>query len=374
MDRIVQILGEGALGGGTTYVTTLTAELIRRGYDTTVMTCAGSFLEVEARNLGAKVIGLPFGRRRNTPALALLLRRHFDRIRPAIVHAHGVRAGLPPALAANAKSWKFLYTVHGLHFTNKRQPGWALGWFAEKACMGRAHNVIFVAEHDREQALQSILLSGTSHHVVVPNAVQVNIGPDWPVAKRFDIAFLGRLVPQKNPLLLCDILMAMRPLCPTLLVIGGGPLWDKLKSKVEQSGLTGQVTMIGALSREEALRQLAQCRTLVMPSCHEGQPLALMEAAHLGLPVVASALPGIQEILDEGKTGYLVPPADGAAYAERLSRLLNNPDLAERIAARAQRTAAQQFCFSRVVETHLQLYQLSAAPSVAAGQPSMRLA
>jgi glycosyltransferase involved in cell wall biosynthesis len=361
LTKVVQLVGDGARGGGTTYIAGLTAALIKHDYDLTVITDAGSFLADHAASLGASVIGLPFNARRNTPALALRLREHLNRIDPAVVHAHGARAALPTGLAGLTRSWKFVYTVHGLHFQAKTEPARTLGRLAERFCMQRSDHVVFVAGHDREIAWKYGLLPAAAHSEVVQNGVEVTIEPEEEANRTYDIGFLGRLVPQKNPLLLCDILLAMLPLRPTLQVIGGGPLENELRSRAATLGLADQLTMTGELPRDEALRALARCRTFVLPSLNEGQPLAVMEAAHLRIPAVASAVAGTREIISDGVTGYLVAADDVAAYADRLGRLLTDPDLAAGMALAARNRATADFCFQRIVDANLRIYALSKA-------------
>jgi len=354
----VQVVGDGTRSGGTTYVIQLARGLLRGEHRVTVITNSGSFLEEYARRLGACTVGLQFNSRANTPALAILLRRHLDDIRPEIVHAHGSRGGLPTALASYNKSWKLIYTVHGLHYNLRRQPLRSLVWMAEKVCMRRADKIVFVAYHDQKVARKDRLLAGGSQSIVVSNAVSVDTVPQRTGDRVYDIGFLGRLSPQKNPLLLCDVLVAMRPLRPTLVVIGGGPLQGEFTSRIDKLGLTSQIIVTGELPRSEALDTLARCRTFVLPSVHEGQPLAVMEAAHLGLPAVVSSLPGTKEIIDEAETGYCVPIYDVAGYADRLSRLLMDPDLAGRMSLAAQRRAARDFNFARIVDAYLQIYEI----------------
>ncbi len=358
MTNIVQLVGDGGRGGGTTYILELTRRLLQYGYNLTVITNAGSFLETHAHKVGASAIGLPFNARRNTANLALLLRRHLNNIAPAIVHAHGSRAGLPTALTGLSRPWKFIYTVHGLNFALKPQPARSIGWIAERVCMRRADEVVFVSKYDRELAKAWGLLAGVRHPVVIQNAAEVKIKSE-PAANRIhDIGFLGRLVPVKNPLILCDVLIAMRPLRPTLLVIGGGPLESEFRSRAAQLGLTSQIVMTGELPRTQALQALAKCRILVLTSNHEGQPLAVMEAAHLGIPAVASAVTGMAEIIKDGETGYLVPSKDVASYADRLGRLLIDAKLTERMSLAARSRAAVDFCFERVVDQNLRIYGL----------------
>jgi glycosyltransferase involved in cell wall biosynthesis len=149
----------------------------------------------------------------------------------------------------------------------------------------------------------------------------------------------------------------MRPLKPTLCIIGGGELEGSLRSRVDREGLDDQATFCGEPDRTEALQTAASCRILVLPSVAEGHPIVLIEAMHLGLPAAASDVTGSNEVIVDGETGYLVPASDVAVYADRLTRLLVDPTLRNRMGGNARRQVkTPEYSPSKMLAEHLAIY------------------
>jgi glycosyltransferase involved in cell wall biosynthesis len=266
------------------------------------------------------------------------------------------------------RSYRLVYTVHGFHYLAKPPGAFHLGRAAEAFCMRQADCTNFVSDGDRGIAQVHGLLGKARSHRTIKNAVTVEPGLGN-APKRHDIGFLGRLTYQKNPLVLVDILQALRPLKPTLCVIGGGVLEAELAARVAAAGLAGQVTITGEQGRADALRLAATCRTLLLPSRWEGHPIALIEAMHLGLPVVASDVAGNNEIVIPGETGFLAPLDDAGAYAAHLARLLGDPGLARQFSANALQRVARDYSTSKMVGEHMAMYGL-APQSDTAGSPA----
>jgi glycosyltransferase involved in cell wall biosynthesis len=132
-------------------------------------------------------------------------------------------------------------------------------------------------------------------------------------------------------------------------LIGDGPDRDRLARQAEASGLGSRVRFLGECTREAVARRLREVEVFVAASVptsdgrREGIPVALMEAAASGKPVVASALSGIPEALEHGVEGYLVPPGDPAALAEAIGRLAADPALRRRIGDAARERMAREF-------------------------------
>lgn len=132
-------------------------------------------------------------------------------------------------------------------------------------------------------------------------------------------------------------------------IIGEGPLRAALERRVEQLGLGDRVRLIGALPQEQVRQRLSRATLFVLPSVvqrdgqMEGIPVALMEAMAAWLPVVASRLSGIPELVQDDDTGLLVPPGDAAAIARAVRRLLENPASARQLAARGARRVQREF-------------------------------
>jgi glycosyltransferase involved in cell wall biosynthesis len=361
MARIAQIVGDGRPGGGTTAVITLARLLADEGHDVHVLSQQGSYLLEHAVQQGLSAHGLQFTRRAMTPVTARDLSTILNRISPAVAHAHGARAALPMALATRLRmierAPKFAYTVHGFHYSAKPYALKVLARSAEAACIAQADWTNFVSDADRELASRDGLLRRARSHSTIKNAVSVPPHLSQQ-PKCFDIGFVGRLTGQKNPLFLRDILSALRPCSPTLAVIGGGVLEAKLREEFRDAGLTPQVTMLGECSRDNALSALSQCRLLVLPSLWEGHPITLIEAMLLGVPAIASDIPGNDEIIVRGQTGHLVPVNDARAYAAQISRLLHDDTLRQRMGDCARRIATAEYSTERMLSGHLEHYGL----------------
>lgn len=353
--KIVHILGEGRPGGGTTIVLSLSRVLAENGHHVTVIAQSGSPLIGKAAAEGFDVREIDFSRRSFAVFTARELARHLRQMSPAVVHAHGARAGFPTALGFRQRSAKFIYSVQGFHFRHKPQPLQTLAWGAEAFCMARANCTVLVSQGDRRIAEQSGLLKFAQAWRVINNAVAVDPGLRQ-TPKAYDIGFLGRLHYQKNPLILVDILEALRPLKASLCVIGGGDLAEELRERLATRNLLHQVELKGELGSADALRVLAACRVLLLPSRWEGHPFVVMEAMHLGLPVVASDIPGTNEIVVDQETGFLVHGSDAAAYAERIAQLLESPELAERMGHHGHERAAKACSVEVMARAHLELY------------------
>ena len=135
--------------------------------------------------------------------------------------------------------------------------------------------------------------------------------------------------------------------------IGDGPDRPALERQIAEAGLTDRVELLGQRPRDEVIGLLGTSDVLVAPSVptkggkREGIPVVLMEAMSAGLPVVASSLSGIPELVADGVTGLLVPPGDPAAIAAALRRLADDPDLRTRLGVAARGRVVADFDVDR---------------------------
>lgn len=140
-------------------------------------------------------------------------------------------------------------------------------------------------------------------------------------------------------------------------IIGEGALREKLDGTIKDCGLTGKVTLIGAMTQEDIAKRLPEADCYVQPSIitpngkMEGIPLALMEAMASGVPVVASNLSGIPELVSQGKTGFLVPPEDDAALADQLERIYTGVEAVQQITRDGRETVQNQY--NLTIQVHL---------------------
>jgi colanic acid/amylovoran biosynthesis glycosyltransferase len=179
---------------------------------------------------------------------------------------------------------------------------------------------------------------------VVPMGVDLDpisraVAAETRVAGR--VLFVGRLVEKKGAVVLLDALAQTDRTPAEVVVVGDGPL----RADLERRAGAG-VVFLGARGKEDLAAEYARASIALYPSVpaangdRDGLPVALLEAMSAGCAVIASAVPGIVDVVEHEVNGLLVAPGDAAALAAALDRLLADPELAERLGQAAARTAA----------------------------------
>jgi len=156
---------------------------------------------------------------------------------------------------------------------------------------------------------------------------------------------VGRLVWAKGFDFLIESFAMIAKIVPKviLLIVGDGPLRTKLEEQVRTLGLQQQIHFLGYHDREFVLKTLRAGDIFVMPSRTEGTPLALLEAAILGLPIVATRCGGIPEIVTDNSEAILVSVGDLAALSDSVIRLCQNPRYARELGMRAKLKVERDF-------------------------------
>jgi glycosyltransferase involved in cell wall biosynthesis len=172
-------------------------------------------------------------------------------------------------------------------------------------------------------------------------------GPDEP----FEIITIGSLQPYKGQRYLLDAcaLLRDRGVNFRCRIIGGGELHPDLEAQLAALKLNGRVELLGPQPQDEVARLLPTAHCYVQPSIitpsgkMEGIPVSLMEAMSCGLPVVATQLSGVPELVRPGETGALVPPADAHALADALAHVYAAPAEAARLAEAGRALVLREF-------------------------------
>lgn len=227
---------------------------------------------------------------------------------------------------------------------------------------------ITVSEKDR----QSLLKAGLPEDNValIYNAVDTNLSlirgdPQW-LRQKFDLppasvicTAVGRLVPVKGYDVLVSAMQRIASQVPQLvcLIVGEGESKEELSAQIQAAGLKDRVRLAGYYDRENAMSILKSSDIFVMPSRYEGTPIALLEAAALARPILASATGGIPELVHHEKHAFLVPPGDPGALAQALVKLTLEPDYARTLGQNAQQRIQQKFNLESQVNATWQVYQ-----------------
>jgi glycosyltransferase involved in cell wall biosynthesis len=172
------------------------------------------------------------------------------------------------------------------------------------------------------------------------------------------IGCVGELIRRKGHSFLLDAVVEIRrgyesPL--QLVLVGDGVERGALESQAGRLGIDDIVTFAGQV--EGAGPLLKALDVFVMPSLMEALPFALLEAMAGGVPPVATSVWGIPEVVRDGETGLLVPPADSQALASAIMRLLADPGLRKRLGAASRRLAERKFSLESMVSQTVAVYE-----------------
>lgn len=181
------------------------------------------------------------------------------------------------------------------------------------------------------------------------------------------------LIPRKGQRYLIEAMALLRDqgVQTRLWFAGGGPSRPSLQRLVEEKGLGGSVSFLGHLAHAELLKiyRKGDVDVVVLPTLHEGIPVALMEAMAHGIPVISTPTGGVPELLRDG-AGILVPPADPVALAHGIERLLRDPCLREEMSKAGRERVWQEFAVERLTDALLACF---AAASRGPQRESLRI-
>lgn len=303
---------------------------------------------------------------RQLDRLAAFMRR----LRPEVVNPHLFRSTAIAAPLARMSG------VRGVVETYHGREAWRTGALRGRFVADRlvARLVTRVIAVSRGAADFLVHGKGYPAHkvVVIPNgrdltrfaagqdrdAVRKELGLDRDASV---VAVVGRLETQKGHVYLLDAwpeVVAAHP-DARLVLVGDGSLRDALAAQALERGVADSVLFVGF--RADVPRILDAIDVLALPSLHEGMPLTVIEAAAAGRPVVATAVDGTPEVVLDGRTGSLVPPADPPALARALRSLLGDPDAIARMGREACRWARERFDIDTHVEATARVYREVAA-------------
>lgn len=198
----------------------------------------------------------------------------------------------------------------------------------------------------------------SSRVAVIPNGVQVD-GRTRPIRSGRPVTTIltvANLRAEKAHEVLLAAAAELRPRHPYLnyLIAGAGPRLAELKTLVATLGLGAQVSFLG--HREDVPALLADADLFVLPSRSEAFPNGAIEAMAAGLPVIASRVGGLVDLIDEGRTGLLVEPDDPRALAAAIESLVLSPVRGEMLGASAREEVTRRYSFDRMVRAFEELY------------------
>ncbi|SNS77827.1 glycosyltransferase [Tropicimonas sediminicola] len=279
---------------------------------------------------------------------AAVLARHLRQRGITHLHCHfGHSACSVAMLASELSGIPYSFTLHGptIFYAPKH-------WRIDEK-IARARFVACISRFCRSQAM---IFAAPEHwdrlkviHCGVDPALY-DTGARERTGKR--LLFVGRLAAVKGVPVLLEAFKAVAAQHPEahLTLIGDGPERARLETEAEHLGVSRQVAFAGYRSQEEVAAALADADLFVLPSFAEGVPVVLMEAMAARLPVVATRVGGVQELVEDGVSGLAVTSGDADAFADALLRLLDDPDRMRSMGEAGRAQVIDEFSTEREAE------------------------
>jgi glycosyltransferase involved in cell wall biosynthesis len=279
-----------------------------------------------------------------------------------ILHVHGYAAADFGRLAARATGARLV--LHE-HFADPRMPGYQA--LADRLQRRYTHGAIAVSGSTRDFLVKQrfvppervrLIWNGAplDEFAPVPRALALALRRALGLSEdALVFGTVGRLSAQKGHVFLLEAAARVLPRHPRarLLVVGDGDLGSELRERARALGIEDRTLFAG--HRSDVAELLGVLDVFCISSLYEGTPLALFEAMAAGKAIVSTAVDGCREVLTEGETGLLVPPADAAALAAALERAISDPGLREALATQA-RAASRRYDVSACVESMQAFY------------------
>ena len=360
--RVVHVVDSLEIGGLERLVHDL---VIARGGDTTSVACletVGPFGEA-LRNAGIKVQLI--GKAGGFVAILWRLLRHLRRIRPDVVHCHNLTTFGYGAMAARvAGDIPVVMTKHGTGVTRNGVTGRLNGFLFRRAdvvAVSREAVDIMAGWMPADSRPIRCIANGISldPYQDLPSREAARVQSGWP-AHAFMVGIVARMAAGKGHLVLIDAFAVVLNTIPDalLLIVGEGALLPAIKARIKELGLERSVLALG--ERQDVPAILAALDVFCLPSNTEGMPMTVLEAMAAGLPVVASRVGGIPEVVAEGRTGLMVTPRAVGELAAALLALASDPARAREMGRLGRKRLLEEFSLERALTAYEEVYREAA--------------
>jgi len=368
--RVLQIITLSEWGGAQQVCYDLATKLNGKEFNVEVACASGGPLVEKLEKSGIKVHQINSLKRDFSPIQDLkCLFQIYSLIKKGkyqIVHCHSTKAGILGRIAAwLARVPRIYFTVHGWGFYNEQEYGWAqrILILAERLCARLSTKIICVSENDLKQGLLR-KIAPREKLMVIRNGVLVeNQGRSGELrqeikASEDEIVFgmVARLCAQKNPLLFLEAarqVLEKNKSCHFVL-IGDGPLYEECLEFIAKNNLEGKAHLLGF--RGDAGLLYPDFDVFVLSSNFEGLPLTIIEAMFAGLPVVATKVSGVPELVFPERNGFLTIPGNPEDLAQKILLLVEDTTLRKRMGQESRKIAESLFTLDRMIEEYSNLY------------------
>jgi glycosyltransferase involved in cell wall biosynthesis len=368
--RIFILSTSMGMGGADQQILILAQAMRARGHEVRIVALAPlGAMGLEAQRAGIPTQSLDLGRNFGLVPGFFRLVRMIRSWRPDILHSHMVHANLMARAARPlAPVPALISTIHSIN------DGGALRMAAYRLTSGLVDRFTIISQLAARRYIAIGAVPETRLEVV-PNTVDTTrfrplsharaaIRRELGLGEEFVWLAVGRFETAKDyPTMIAAFarLAHERP-HSQLLLVGEGSLRDQVTSLLRQEGLEDRVRLLGV--RRDVPELLSAADGYVLSSAREGMPVALLEAAAVGLPIVATRVGGVPEVVEDGVTGLLAPPADPVALAQAMIRMESlSPEVRGSMGQRGRGLIEERYGTERVLQMWDRIYSECAAVS-----------
>jgi glycosyltransferase involved in cell wall biosynthesis len=357
-------------GGGGRVAEDICRGLVQLGHEVLVMTTHLKGLPREEEKHGINILRISSGRKSPFKAgfgsmLGYVIVGFIKGLqliqswKPDVIHVHfAVPSGAAGYPMAKLTRTPYIMTAHlgdipgGVPEKTDRWFRWIYP-FTPPIWRG-AQQVYTVSGYSRDLALQcydvdiKVIENGVDLNLLDPGTIQVGKPPR--------LVFAGRFVTQKNPVQIIRSLSQLRDLPWYLVMIGDGPLREEIEVEITKNQLSDRVTLTGWVTPDEVIDWFSKCDILFMPSLSEGLPVVGVQAAAMGIAIVAGRAGGFVDLVEDGENGYLLDGNRKDAGVTQVRDLISSPEKLFEF-RKASRHIARRFDIQKIVyayETALQ--------------------
>jgi glycosyltransferase involved in cell wall biosynthesis len=378
MPRAVELISRLSVGGSVLQAINTAAFLRDLGWDTVLLhgepgPGEGS-MQAIADQLGVERVVLPAMTRelgRHDARSLAECRRELVRLRPDVVHTHAAKAGAVGRVAARlARAPAVVHTFHGHvlrgYFGPRKERAFRL---IERGLARACDRIVAVSDEVRDDLVELHVASAAKidvipvgfdmrrlsvppeRHAELRGALRRELGlPDDALV----VTFVGRVVPIKRADRFLAAALELRDSGAQFVVVGDGEALADVRSSDAARALGDRVLFTGYRADVAAIYHASD--VVVLTSDNEGTPVSLIEAAACGVPVVGTDVGGVRSVVQDGATGYVVPP-DASLVAARIATLLEDGPLRARLGAAGRERVQARYAAERLAADHDRLYR-----------------
>lgn len=362
--KILYVVTKSEIGGAQTHLMEVVHYMHHAGHDVSVVTGTIGWLTNELSAIDIDYEILPdLVREINLPKDIKTINsicHILEDKQPDIIHCHSSKAGIVGRIAGAIKNIPAVFTAHGWAFTSGVSPVKRIIYAAiEHMMLGITKKVICVSEFDRQLAKRWFLHNYnrvvTVHNGIVDKTFNSNIVREYSLPLK--LVSVARFSHQKNNMELIKAVEQINKLYSDNLqlnMVGDGPLLSEAQAYVTLYKLENDMYFLG--SRTDVDDILNQNDIFCLISNYEGLPISIIEAMRAGMPIIASDVGGVNELVQDGVNGFLISRGNISELVEKLKYILDHKELIKFMGEASRKIYEEEYTADRMNQKILSVY------------------